>query len=78
LIRDIADGYVLVTERTFRSLTRTELDQVTFELERRQRDVRAEPTGLDDTSAIQQKNRKLQRLRSTHMMLQAFRAKMKK
>ncbi len=77
LARDIAEGVQLVTERTFKSLTRADLDQLSFEVERALREYRSEQAPLDDIPAIQQRNRKLQRLNGCLIMLRAYRQKSK-
>lgn len=78
MAREIAEGYCLVTERTFRQMQRPDLEKLQFELDRRMRDLRAEQPALDDLGAIQLRNRRMQRLRSAQMMLQAYRAKARK
>lgn len=78
MARDIAEGYVLVTERSFRPFARGELDQIKFELDRRMREIRGEQPSLDDLAAIQLRNRRIQRLRSAQMVLQTFRARLKR
>jgi hypothetical protein len=77
MARDIAEGFVMVTERTFKSLTRSDLDQLAFELERHLRDLRGDQAPLDDIQAIQQRNRKIQRVNTATMVLRSYRAKAK-
>lgn len=77
LARDIAEGYVLVTERTFKNLTRPELDQLGFEMDRHTRELRGESPPLDDVPALQLRNRKLQRMTSATTVLRSFRQKQK-
>ncbi len=73
MIQQVADGYLLVTERAFRRLSRGELDKLGFELGKRLREVRSTQPPLDDTQAIQQRNRKIQRLNTCRLMLQTYR-----
>lgn len=77
MARDIAEGYLMITERTFRGLTRGDLDQLTFELERCLRDLRGDQAPLDDIPAIQARNRKIQRVNTAAMVLRSYRAKAK-
>lgn len=77
MVRDIADGYILLTERSFKPFGKTELDKVYFELDRKLRDLRGEQPALDDLAAIQARNRRLQRLQTAQVMLQAYKAKMR-
>jgi len=51
--RDIAEGYTLVTERTFKTLTPAELDKLVFEMDRHLRELRGDQPPLDDIPAIQ-------------------------
>lgn len=78
MVRDIAGGYLAATERTFRPFQRPDLDRMEHELDRLMREIRSEQPPLDDVAALQQRNRKLQRLRSAQVMLRAYRTKMKK
>ena len=73
----ISEGYILVNERTFHRLQRGELDKLTFELEKRLREIRGEQPDLADTKAVQQRQRKMMRINSATMMLRAYRMKRK-
>jgi hypothetical protein len=75
--RDIAEGYQVVTERSFKGLTRPELDQLAFEIDRGLRDIRAEQVPVDDLPMIKAKNRKIQRLNGALMMMRGYRQKTK-
>ncbi len=77
MAKDIADGYVLVTERTYQRFETGQLDQLGFELERALRDTRGDQPPLDDLTAIQQRNRKIQRLTSALTMLRSYQARFK-
>lgn len=75
MARDIAAGHFLVTERTFQAFNRAQLEKLTFELDRCLREVRGEQPPLDDTRAVQNRNRRIQRLNTAKMILRAFRQK---
>ena len=75
--RDIAEGFQTVTERSFKGLSRPEMDQLAFEIDRALRDIRAEQVAVDDLPTIQAKNRKIQRLNGAMMMMRGYRAKAK-
>ena len=75
--RDIAEGFQVVTERSFKGLTRPEMDQLTFEIDRGLRDIRAEQVPVDDLPMIQAKNRKIQRLNGALAMMRGYRQKAK-
>jgi len=75
MAKDIAEGYVLVTERTYQRFEPAQLDQLAFEMERAQRDIRSDPSALDDMPTIQQRNRKLLRLTGAISMLRSVQAR---
>jgi len=73
--RDIAEGFQVVTERSFKGITPPEMDQLAFEINRGLRDIRAEQVATDDLPMIQAKNRKIQRMNGALMMMRSFRQK---
>ena len=73
--RDISEGFQVVTERSFKGITPSEMDQLAFEINRNLRDIRAEQVATDDLPMIQAKNRKLQRLNGALMMMRTYRQK---
>lgn len=77
MARDVAGGFLLVTERTFKNLTRADLDQLAFEIDRHTRELRGEQPDLEDIPAIQLRQRKIQRLTSALMMLRSYRIRAK-
>lgn len=77
MARDVAEGYLLVTERTFKTMTRADLDQLTFEIDRHLRELRGDQPALDDLPAIQTRQRKMQRLNSALQMVRGYRTRQK-
>lgn len=75
MAHDIGDGYIAVTERTYLRFDPAQLDLLAFELDRFLREARSGQTALDDLTAIQQRNRKMQRLTGALSMLRAFQAR---
>jgi len=75
MTRDITEGFILVTERTFTRLQPAELDQLGFEIDRHLREVRGEQPPLEDIGALQLRNRRIQRLNSALFILRAYRQK---
>jgi len=75
MVRDIAEGYHLVTERTFRAMQPSEINQLAPEIDRVLRGVRGVPAPLDDLMALKARNRRIQRLNTVMMMLRAYRQK---
>jgi hypothetical protein len=77
MARDVAEGYLLVTERTFKTMTRADLDQLTFEFDRYLRELRGDQPALDDLPAVQLRQRKMQRLNSALQMVRGYRIRHK-
>ncbi len=72
MAKDIGDGFVLVTERTYQRLATGELEQLAFELDRALRDMRGNQPPLDDQAALQLRNRKISRLTGALTMLRSY------
>jgi hypothetical protein len=77
MVRDIAEGYFLVTERTFARFDRGDLGQLQFEIDRHMREVRGDQPALDDMGAIQKRNRKIQRLNTALVVLRSYQQRRK-
>ena len=60
----IADGFILVGTHTLRGYLKAELQLLRAELEKLQRETRAEVPPQDDAMALQARNRKIGRLSS--------------
>ena len=69
MARGIADGYHLVTERTFKSLSPADVSALSQELDVALRDARSEQPPLDDLTAVKARNRRIQRLNTAFMIL---------
>jgi hypothetical protein len=78
MVRDIAEGYIIVAENTFKKYQPGDLVAFQFEVEKQLRELRGEPVGASDVDAIQKKNRKLQRLQQSITMANSFRQKYKR
>jgi hypothetical protein len=75
MAKDIAEGVLLPTERSFIRLQPPEMEQLAFEIDRALRDVRGNQPALEDQAALQQRNRKIMRLNQGLSMLRAAQAK---
>jgi len=75
MARDIAGGFTAVSERTFRTMTGPDMDQLGFEIDRHLRELRGEAPPVDDIPGIQQRNRRIQRLSSALVVLRGYRQK---
>ena len=60
--RDIAEGMILVNANSFKKFTPAELKQLSFELDKVQKEARSEQPPGEDTQAIQKRGRKLGRI----------------
>ena len=72
MAREIAEGYIQVSDRTYRNMSVSELQKLAHELDRFQRELRGEPSANDDTAQLQGRQRKLLRLRTALMILNAY------
>jgi len=70
--QQIADGFILVSERTYKRLERGELDKLGFEMEKLLREVRAIQVPLEDIPGIQHKQRKASRLMGAISQLRQY------
>lgn len=75
MAKDIAEGILLPTERSFVRLFPGEMEQLAFEIDRALRDVRGNQPSLEDQAALQQRNRKIMRLTQGLTMLRSAQAK---
>lgn len=73
MARDIAEGYVIVSEHTFKKFQSPELQAFLFEVDKLMREIRGVMPPPDDMEALQRKNRKLQRLNQAQTIVGAFR-----
>jgi hypothetical protein len=62
MAKDIAEGYIIPTELTFKQFKDPDFQSFLFEAERLLRDVRGNAPPADDVMATQNRHRKLQRL----------------
>jgi hypothetical protein len=72
MARDISEGHVLVTERTFVRMKEREVDMLHFELDRLVRSIRGTQAQTGATQELQVRQRRLQRLTGAMRMLQSY------
>lgn len=77
MAQQIGDGFILVSERTFKRLDRGELEKLAFEMDKLLREVRAAQPSIDDLSAVQQRNRKLSRLTGALNQLRSYQMRLR-
>lgn len=78
MTRDIADGFVSVTERTYRQMTAAQMGQLSHEIERRLRDLRGGATANEASAEMQIRQRRIQRLSGALTIMRAFRQKVRR
>ena len=72
MARDISDGHVLVTDRTFARMKDREVDTLQFELDRLMRSVRGTQLEAGASREQQIRQRRLQRLTGAMRVLQNY------
>ena len=77
MARDIGEGFVLVTDRTFARMSRAEIDKLSFELERSLRELRGTATANYEALELQRHNRRLLKLTGAQRVLRAHLMKRK-
>jgi hypothetical protein len=75
MVRELADGFIIVTERTFKTYKPQELTDFQMEAERYLRDVRGAQAPAGDQEAIQKRQRRLQRLQQAITVANAVRSR---
>lgn len=73
--RDISDGFVTVTERTFKQMSPGDLSKLGHEIERYMRELRGAAVADEETTELQKRQRRIQRLNSALTVMRAFRLK---
>jgi len=76
--RDVGEGFVQVSERTFRGMTDGEMQQLAYEVERYMRELRGESGVQENTAELQARQRRLQRLRQAMTVLRAYQQKIRR
>jgi hypothetical protein len=72
MARDIAEGYIQVSERTYKNMSASELQILSHEMDRHSRELRGEATANNDTAQLQARQRKLLRLRTALTVLRSY------
>ena len=75
MVRDVAEGYILVSERTFKGYARRDLTEFVMESERLLREVRATQVPLTESILAQKRQRRMQRLVQAMTMANAAAAR---
>ncbi|GBC85211.1 hypothetical protein HRbin11_01657 [bacterium HR11] len=72
MAREIAEGFIIVTQNTLRRFTPEELRQLQFEIDKLLTALRAEQSPTDDPLTVQKRNRKISRLTQVTQIVQTL------
>ncbi len=75
MVRELADGFIIVTERTFKIYKPQDLTDFQMDAERYLREIRAAMAPAGDQEAIQKRQRRLQRLQQAITVANAVRSR---
>lgn len=75
MVASVADGYIILSERTFKSYKPSELAEFLFEADRLLREIRGNQPSLEDQDAVQKRQRKMQRLQQALTLANAVRSR---
>ncbi|MGH9400279.1 MAG: hypothetical protein ACRD00_07905 [Thermoanaerobaculia bacterium] len=75
MVVSVADGYIILTERTFKRYTPGEIAEFLFETDKLLREVRAAQAPAGDQEAVQKRQRKMQRLQQGLTIANAVRSR---
>jgi hypothetical protein len=78
MAREIAGGFINVTERTFRSMADADIRQLLLEIEKSLRELRGSQLATDEMEVVRGRNHKIQRLNNARMVARHFRQKRRK
>jgi hypothetical protein len=75
MVRELADGYIIVTERTFKQYKPQELTDFQMDAERYLREVRGNQPVATDLEGTQKRQRRMQRLQQAITTVNAVRSR---
>ena len=75
MCQSVADGYIILTERTFKSYRPAELTEFMFEADKLLREIRGAQAPPGDQDAAQKRQRKMQRLQQALTIANAGRSR---
>ena len=75
MAHEIAEGFVQVTDRTYRGMAAADLQKLAQEIDRHMRELRGEPSATDGPVELQARQRKLLRLRGALSILRAHQSR---
>jgi hypothetical protein len=77
MVRDIADGYIIASELTFRKFQIPDFQQFGFEADKLLREIRGSVPPTGDVEATQKRQRRMQRLQQAMTIANNARARLR-
>jgi hypothetical protein len=77
MVRDVADGYVIATELTFKKFQAADFQQFGFEADKLLREIRGSVPPAGDVDATQKRQRRMQRLQQAMTIAQNVRSRLR-
>lgn len=68
MVRDIADGFVIASEMTFKQFARPDFAAFSQEVEKLMREIRGSQPPVSDVEATQKRHRRIQRLQQAQVL----------
>jgi predicted ABC-class ATPase len=75
MVREMADGFIIVTERTFKQYKPQDLTEFQTEAEKYLREIRSNQPAVTDIEATQKRQRRLQRIQQSITIANAVRSR---
>jgi hypothetical protein len=75
MVQSVADGYIILSERTFKSYRPNDLTEFLFEADKLLREIRGVQAPPGDQEAVQKRQRKMQRLQQALTIANAVRSR---
>lgn len=77
MVRDVAEGYIIISERTFKTYKQQDLIDFSMEADKLLREVRGNQPAVTDVEAVKKRQRKMQRLQQALTIANAARSRLR-
>jgi hypothetical protein len=77
MVRDVAEGYIIATELTFKKFQAADFQQFGFEADKLLREIRGTVAATGDVDATQKRQRRMQRLQQAMTIAQNVRSRLR-
>lgn len=77
MVRDIADGYIIASELTFRKFQAPDFQAFGFEADKLMREIRSNVPPTGDVEATQKRHRRIQRLQQAQTIANNVRQRLR-